>query len=249
MIGTLLLAAASVSPAVDALLPGIYANAEQVRLAAAGQPLPPWTGVRITGTAPLFMVQAVDAFGADIGPVQRWRVRQTPDLVAIATGNCVRDFARVSAGLTIINQTAACNDSTGPTTFTAAGMAMRTPDGLVLELQRGRGFTCSAALPRPGAAAGQTEWTTVAGLQLHDAGGRVRIDAAAPPRFSLRLHHIGWPMPPEQPRLVLEAYAGDADPPIGASWADPAATRLGIDLPGLRARCALDAAPPVKKPG
>lgn len=246
MIGILLMAAAIASPAVDVLLPGIYANEEQVRLAAAGAPLPPWTGVRITGTAPVLVVQPVDAFGADIGPAQRWRVRQTPETVAIATRNCVRDFARVPAGLTIINQTGACTEAAGPTTFTAAGMAMKTAGGVVLELQRGRLFTCSVSLPATG---GKAEWTTQAGLQLHDAGGRVTAGTAAPQRIGLHLRNIAWPVAPEQPRLVLAVHADDPAAPLGTSWADPAATRLGIDLPVARASCSLQPEPPAQKPG
>nr|WP_310525245.1 hypothetical protein [Polymorphobacter sp.] len=242
MIGVLMMATAMVSPAVDTLLPGTYTNEEQVYFAReAGTPVPPWSGLRITGAAPIFQLQRVDAFGTALGPAQPFGVRETPEQVAITTQSCTRDYARVPAGLTVINQTGACNEPAAATTFTGRGMAMTMSDGTVLEFQRARAFKCWASIPRKALKDGKLDWWFKAGLMLHDAGGRVvaSTDEAVPQSFTLRMRNVAWPSGNNQPSLVLYVHADDPDHAIGYSWADPVAKRVGINLRTMQASCSL----------
>ena len=225
------------SPAT--VLPGVYTNEEQVQLAAdAGTPVPLWTGLRIETADRGALVQRVDAFGASLGAPERWQIIESADRVSIRTGRCLRNFAIVPAGLTIINQSRACAAAGGPTTVTASGMAMVTADGAMIELQRGRAFACKAAPPRGSGKA--ASWVKT-GLMLHDAGGRVAvvIDAAVPQRFTLHLRNIAWPINPADARLMLALHTDDADAPAAAALADPAATRIGVMVGAIAVRCAL----------
>ena len=244
----LVLAAAAIasaqvaSPAVDQLLPGTYSNEEQVYFAReAGKPVPPWSALRITGAVPLFRMQRIDAFGASIGPAQPFSVRETPEQVAITTQSCTRDYARVAAGLTIINQTGACNEPAAATTFIDRGLAMKMADGTLLEFQRSRSFKCWASIPRKALKDGKPDWWFKAGLMLHDAGGRVvaMTDEVEPQSFTLRLRNVAWPSGNNQPSLVLYVHADDPDKAIGYAWADPAARRVGINLRTVQASCSL----------
>jgi hypothetical protein len=238
------LAAVPVLASTATLLPGVYTNEEQVQFAAeAGTPVPPWTGLRIETADYGAQVQRVDAFGAPIGTPERWQVTESADRVSIRVGRCTRDFAIVSAGLTIINQSRACAATGGLTTVTAKGMAMVTADGALLELQRGRAFACEAALPRRD---GKAEWWVKTGLTLHDAGGRVAVvtDEVVPQRFTLHLRNIAWPINPADARLLLALHTDDpdappSDVPTAAALADPATTRIGVTFGAIEARCAL----------
>ena len=215
----------AVSPPVETLLPGTYANEEQVNAA----PGVPWTGARITAAGTGFSFQRIDAFDAGIGKPEAWQVTQTSETVTIHSGRCRRDFARVLAGLTLINQSRACAGSTGPTSFIDRGLALTAADGTVLDLQRARAFTCAATVGG---------WSNDA-LLLHDAGGRVVIGDAATSRMVLRLRHNAFPIGTDEARLILEIDGDRAARPLAAAFADPAATRIGIDLPLVTARCAL----------
>ena len=215
----------AVSPPVETLLPGTYANEEQVNAA----PAVPWTGARITTAGTGFIFQRIDAFGVGIGTPEAWQVTQTREIAFIRIGRCRRDFARVPAGLTLINQSRACAGTTGPTSFIDRGLALVAADGTVLEMQRARTFTCAATVGG---------WSNDK-LLLHDAGGRVVIGDAATSRMVLRLRHDAHPVGKEEARLTLQIDGDRAARPLGAAFADPAATRVGIDLPLATARCTL----------
>lgn len=224
------------SPSPTDLLPGIFSNEEQLQTARAnGTTLPPWTGLRIAAVAGGFRVEPIDAFGAATAAAETWRLRVTPDRVAIATGDCVRDFARVPAGLTIINRRGACRRP-GLTTATDRGLALADADGSVLELQRARDFACSL-MSMHGA-------TTT--LSLHDAGGRASVGVPSQP-LVISLRHIAWPLGDGLPALKLAIMPYDSDAPLAMATADAAASRIGIAIPGLDAMCRQ--VPPPKMPG
>ena len=225
MMLVVLTAVLAISPPVATLLPGTYANEEQVNAA----PAVAWTAARITAAGADFSFEHVDAFGTGIGTTEAWQLTQTPETVTIRSGRCRRYFALVPAGLTLINQSRACAGRTGPTSFIDRGLVLTAADGTVLDLQRARAFTCAATVGG---------WSNDA-LLLHDAGGRVVIGDAATPRMVLRLRPNAFPMGTDEARLILQIDGDRAARPLAAAFADPAATRIGIDLPLVTARCAL----------
>lgn len=226
--------AASPSPAD--LLPGIFSNEEQVQAARAnGTTLPPWTGLRIAAVAGGFRVEPIDAFGTATAVAETWRVRETADRARITAGDCVRDFARVPAGLTIINRRGACRRP-GLTTATDRGLALADADGSVLELQRARDFACTQT-PSGGA---------TATLLLHDAGGRAVVGVPSQ-RLVVSLRHIAWPLGDGLPALKLAIMAQGSKAPLAMATTDATATRIGLAMSGLDVTCSL--APSPKKPG
>lgn len=231
---------------VAALLPGTYTNEEQVYFAKeAGKPVLPWTGVTITARGSDYLVQPIDAYGAPKAASQLMRASEGKvdghDVVSITSGACTRDFAPVAAGLTIVKQRGSCTGQTGLTTLTQAGLAMQTPDGTTLELQRARAFKCWASIPRKGLKDGKPDWWFKPGLMLHDRGGRVvaETDEAVPQTFTLRMRNVVWPTGSNAPSLVLYVHGGDPDQAISYSWADPGARRIGINLRTMQGSCTL----------
>ena len=226
--------------ATAALLPGIYTNEEQVYFAAeAGKPVPAWTGLLVTAQGDGYRVQEVDAYGAAVGADAVWRVTQGEKIVSISSAGCTREFARVAAGLTIVDQRGICGP--GLMTLTPAGMAMKSADGAVRDMQRGRGFKCWASIPRNVLKDGKPDWWFKQGLMLHDAGGRVTVttDDAVPQSFTLRMRNVVWPNGNNAPSLVLYVHGNDPDHAIAYSWADPLAKRVGINLRTMQGSCTL----------
>lgn len=230
MIALTIAALLAAFPAVETLLPGTYANEQQVVADARV----PWTGVIISGSGADFSLQRVDAFGSWLTGPEAWRVTQTPTRVTIRIGRCRRDFARVAQGLTIINR-ARCNGTSGPTTFTNRGMAMDgPPPGMApYELQRARAFICSVSAPRQDGSL----WSA-ANLPIHDAGGRIQIitDKGQLPRFILRLHNDAFPLGTAKPAMTLTV---SPDKLLASASTDPNATRIGLKLPAIEATCSL----------
>ncbi|WP_448585628.1 hypothetical protein [Thermaurantiacus sp.] len=108
-----------------------------------------------------------------------------------------------------------------------------------VELRKARPFRCWAAIPR--AAGG---WWGARDLPLHDQGGRVRLatDETVPQRFELRLRNIVWPSGPNRPSLVLYIHAPENPQAIAYAWADPGATRVGLNIRSVQASCTLEGA-------
>jgi hypothetical protein len=232
--------------AVAALLPGTYTNEEQVYFAKeGGKPAPPWTGVKIIADGTDYRIQAVDSFGAPAGESRLLRVAEGGieghDVISITSGDCSLDYARVPAGLTLVNQRGACAGQATMTALTHAGLAMRLPNGTMLEMQRARAFKCWASIPRKALKDGKTDWWFKPGLMLHDRGGRVvaQTDEVVPQRFSFRMRNVVWPNSNNAPSLVLYVHGDDHDQAISYSWADPGARRIGINLRTVQGSCTL----------
>jgi hypothetical protein len=117
---------------------------------------------------------------------------------------------------------------------------LTTPEGEAIELRRARPFTCWVSTKRPG---GADAWFFKPGVRLHDQGGKARVvsDDAEPVEVIIKLRNVVWPSGPNRPSLVLYIYAKD-DPgrAVSYSWADPGATRIGINLRWMQASCTLD---------
>jgi hypothetical protein len=117
-------------------------------------------------------------------------------------------------------------------------------DGRVTELRRARPVTCWGAIPKTAKKPdGSEDWYFVRGLKLHDQGGRVQFgggDSGAPP-VVIRVRNVIWPTGPSQPSVVLYVHKPDnPDHAESYSWADPQATRIGINLRWMQASCTID---------
>jgi hypothetical protein len=236
---------------VAALLPGTYTNEEQVYFAKeAGKPVPPWMGMTITPAAGGFRLQPVDAFGTARGESRLLKLRETEKLVSITEGGCTIDYARVPLGLTMVNQSGHCAGAALLTTVTEPGLAIRLSDGTLVEAQRARAFKCWASIPRKAPKDGKPDWWFKPGLMLHDRGGRVvaETDEAVPQRFTLRMRNVVWPTGNNAPSLVLYVHGDDPDHAISYSWADPGATRIGINLRTMQGSCTLVPPPSTTAP-
>lgn len=111
------------------------------------------------------------------------------------------------------------------------------------DLRLARPFTCWAAIPK--AAGG---WWGARDLKLHDQGGMARLatDEPMPQRFDLRMRNVVWAKGPNRPSLVLYVHEPGNPHAVAYAWADPGATRVGLNLRTVQASCTLagpDAAP------
>lgn len=239
----LAVAAVIALPAAATLLPGVYSNEEQVYFAReAGKPPPTWLSIRITLDGDGFRLQPVDAFGVAVADAQRLRVREGETITTITSGACVRDFARVPLGLTVINSRGRCDDMATLSTVLDRGIVLTTADGVVLDMQRSRSWRCWASMPRAAKKPdGSVDWWFKPGLMLHDAGGRVAAvtDDATPQAYTLRMRNVAWPSGPNQPSVVVYVHAADPEHAIGYGWADPGARRIGVNLRSVQASCSL----------
>jgi hypothetical protein len=123
-------------------------------------------------------------------------------------------------------------------------------DGRVTELRRARPVTCWGAIPKTAKKPdGSEDWYFVRGLHLHDQGGRVQFgggDTGAPP-VVIRVRNVIWPAGPSQPSVVLYVHKPEnPDRAESYSWADPQATRIGINLRWMQASCTIDPMETVK---
>ena len=120
--------------------------------------------------------------------------------------------------------------------LTAGEAAAGAPLAPGAELRHARAFACWAAIPK--AAGG---WWGARDVALHDQGGMARLatDEPAPQRFELRLRNVVWPSGPNRPSLVLYVHEPGNPRAIAYAWANPEATRVGLNLRTIQASCTL----------
>lgn len=240
-----LLAASAVAAAAlaRALLPGIYTNEEQVYFAReAGSPAPQWAGLVVEAEGDGFRLRSVDAHGRLGAEDQRMAIGEEGDRIAITTGRCTRLYEARDGGLEAVESRGTCRAPYAFHRFLPGGMVLRMANGGEMDLRRARPFTCWAAIPkRAPRPDGSTDWWGARNLALHDQGGRVALatDEAEPQRFELKMRNVVWPSGPNQPSLVLYVLPPGEERAIGYSWADPGATRVGINLRSIQASCSL----------
>lgn len=121
------------------------------------------------------------------------------------------------------------------------GTVVLSPEGFRLSagsetfnMLRARPFKCWVS-PRKE----DGEYAFYNGLQLHDQGGRVWIDATDEhPRVGLKMRNVHWPTGVNRDSLVLYTYLGDdEDYALGYTWTDPKTKRLAINMRWLQASC------------
>lgn len=114
--------------------------------------------------------------------------------------------------------------------------------GIPNKLRKVHHFRCWLSVKRDGLADdARGAWTFDRDIAVHDGGELVWVKTdARPARVGLKIRRPVWPSGPNQDSLVLYVHdEGAADPQRAVSygWADPGATRLGINLRWMQASC------------
>ena len=133
----------------------------------------------------------------------------------------------------------------------AAPAAALAQEAAPPEPAKQRSATCwAASLKAKPKADGSEDWHFVRGLKLHDQDGRVAVPSSAGSRpVVLRMRNVYWQEGPNRPSLVLYVHTPDnLDRAVSYSWADPRATRVGINLRWMQASCTIDQAQEETKP-
>lgn len=211
---------------ISALLPGTYTNEEQVYFAGeAGKPAPVWTGLRIDAEGDQYRLQPIDAFGQLSGksqsiPASCFQTYRNDDDAYVRSRT-------VCANIMVIRPT---------------GLTLNAQSGDIL-LDRARPVTCWAAIrKRKNKADGGEDWYFARDIRLHDAGGRalVKSDESPPQSLVLRMRDVAWSSGPNRPSLVLYVHTEDPARAVSYAWADPDASRVGINLRWMQASCTRD---------
>jgi hypothetical protein len=124
-------------------------------------------------------------------------------------------------------------------------------------LRKARPASCWVAIRKDKLKAdGKEDWSFEKDLKLHDQGGRARAGGAATGAQPLiiRMRNVVWPDnkdgTPSTNRPSLVLYVHKPDEPDRAEsyvWADPGATRIGINLRWMQASCTIDGSETPKK--
>ena len=109
------------------------------------------------------------------------------------------------------------------------------PDAPV-QYRRATAFTCWIAVPRQ---APQEGWFFARDLAIHDQGGEVWIttDETTPRNFGFRMRNVRWPTGQNADALTLYIHDERGAPAISYAWANPDATRIGVNLRTIQGSC------------
>lgn len=230
------------------LVPGIYANTEQVYFQGeAGEPQDRWISLRFsTADDGTMRLHSIDPFGQPLygEEGQPVTIEARGPLTALTAGDCTRLMRPEGEDFVLAGSEGDCDDlPVRMERVSASGMTFSWPDGRMMEMRRARPVSCwiSVRKTEPG---GESEWTFDAGLMMHDQGGRIRAgggDSGAPVAI-VRMRNVIWPPPTRnRPSLVLYVHTED-DPEraVSYSWADPSANRVGINLRWMQASCTVE---------
>ena len=203
--------------------PAIYSNEEQIYFEQeAGKKPPPWIGVIIApnpseGSNVPFVLAFVDAFGTRLWPPA--------------------PYAEIASQL-------------GP--HPKGEQITVQLGGRTIELRRARPASCWVAIPKKQSKPdGRPDWHFVRDVKLHDQGGRALIGGgpSGTDAVVIRMRNVVWPPSPggkasaNKPSIVL--YVHKPDQPDRAEsyvWADPGASRIGINLRWVQASCTIGVA-------
>jgi hypothetical protein len=112
-----------------------------------------------------------------------------------------------------------------------------------VDLEEARLFSCGISWADP---KGKGARRVLAGVDLHDRGGRAHFRTPDGRELQLELHGRDWPLSEGRESLVLMLTDGKTDSPtIASSWTSLNAARVGIDIGWL----AIDCAPVVSETG
>lgn len=236
-----LLPAAALAQTQAALFPGIYTNEEDVYFAKdAGKTPPREIRIRITREAAGFRLVPLDAFGKTQG---EGNILGEDGNGGLTSAGCGMPFKAEGDALVALPRTGTCRNQSIMTRIAPAGITLSWPDGTLTTLRRARPVTCWAAMPKEAKKFdGTIDWYGARDLTFHDQGGRAAFgggDTGAKPAI-IKVRNVVWPTGPNKPSVVLYVYTpDDQEKAVAYSWADPGATRVGINLRWMQASCTI----------
>jgi hypothetical protein len=196
--------------------PGIYTNEEQVYFEKeAGRTPPEWLSVRAAIADDGIQFSPLDSYGKPSNRTKELTVKLSENGQAVSF-----DEIRFRNG------------------------------GQSYTLRRARPASCWVAIRKENPkVSGKEDWHFASDVKLHDQGGRARAGGAetgAQPLI-IRMRNVVWPAnkdgTPSKNRPSLVLYVHKAEDPDHAEsyvWADPGATRIGINLRWMQASCTID---------
>jgi len=231
------LAVAVVHSAISqTVTPGVYTNEEQVYFTReAGAEPPPWLGLRIFGADGEWRFQRVDRYG---GAIAEGTLRSMGATISFQGCKIPSDS---DAALVDVDS---CALLEGSLAVTDSVLRLTLPNGDAAELRAARPFTCWVTVLREQSKSdGSEDWLFVSGLPIHDQGGRLQVGGDSGAReVVIALRNVVWPEPSRnRPSLVLYVFEPPAlERAVSYAWADPEATRIGINLRWMQASCTRD---------
>lgn len=241
------LPAAAAAQELADLVPGTYANTEQVYFQGeAGEPQDRWISLRFsTGDDGSMRLHSIDPFGEPLygAEGQPVTIEARGEFTALTAGDCTRLMRPEGAEFVLAGSEGDCDGlPVRMERVSASGMTFSWPDGRMMEMRRARPVSCWISVRKTEPVAeDESEWTFDNGLMMHDQGGRIRAgggDSGAPVAI-IRMRNVIWPPPTRnRPSLVLYVHTEDEpDRAVSYSWADPGANRIGINLRWMQASC------------
>ncbi|MEM8697166.1 MAG: hypothetical protein AAGE05_14185 [Pseudomonadota bacterium] len=229
------------------LIPGTYANTEQVYFQGeAGEPQDRWISLRFsTDDGGGMVLHSLDPFGQPLQGVegQPVTIEARGALTALTAGDCTRLMRPEGADFVLAGSEGDCDDlPVRMERVSASGMTFSWPDGRMMEMRRAHPVSCWISVRKTDPVPeGESEWTFDNGLMMHDQGGRIRAgggDSGAPVAI-IRMRNVIWPPPTRnRPSLVLYVHTeNEPERAVSYSWADPGANRIGINLRWMQASC------------
>ena len=223
--------------ALEAWLPGEFDNAEQWYFAQEQKvALPPRIHAAVTAVgAHAFRI----VHSADNDPTKVIDDRTFTASVDAATGGlkltapgCEIRLKRQANQFVGGTEAGQCGDRASRAMVITDREVHRGP----IRLQRAQMWTCWMAVPRsetPG------DWFFAPGLKLSDQGGEVFVtsDGPSPQGIGYRLRQVDWPTGANQNALTLYVLRKGEDRAAGYSWANPEATRIGVNLRWMQGSC------------
>lgn len=221
-----------------AMLPGIYANEEQVAFydllgVPEAERLPRLT-LHIEPDGEGFKATTTSQTGRETEARLEYRVEDGAIRSReMRTGqpDCERDFAREFESYR----------GTTEQSGNCGGVVVASPEGFrfgdparPFDMLRARPFTCWMMPQRTNG-----EYKLYTDLVLHDQGGRIWIEASEDhPRVGIRLRSVRWPSGDNRDSLVLYTYRGDdEDKAVSYTWTATDAERLAINTRWLQVSC------------
>jgi hypothetical protein len=227
------------------ILPGHYSNYEQVTFGKdLGQDLGPVMEMDIAATSANHFDLTYAREGKIIATT-KFILQATGDGAKLGNETCAVPFRQIGTSFLSIENKRMCSRAPAfLTAISAHGLTFRDAAGNLQDYRRAKSYTCWVSAPKlTKKADGSIDWAFMAGLKLHDQGGRIwtETDEPNPTKIGLKLRNVIWPSGTNKPALTLYVYKPeDTEKAVSYAWADPEAKLIGINLRWMQGSCSRD---------
>jgi hypothetical protein len=166
-----------------------------------------------------------------------WRREGDALVGSMAPGSCRATWPKTGTQVTITNSYRVTADQfwfSETLTDQSGQVLFGRTDGVPFKLMRARPFTCWAALRRDGAV---EQYDGMRDVEVHDQGKWIafRDEQGNRTKYAFELSQLRYGQ--KVPVLKLAVYEEGRDQAVAYSWADPKATRIGINLRWFQVGC------------